>query len=63
YIAWYWALAKGGISRIAGIQFTQPLFGMVLAAIVLAERPAPITLAAAAAILGGAWMVQRSSRA
>lgn len=63
YIAWYWALAKGGISRIAGVQFTQPLFGMVLAAVVLAERPAPLMLVAAAAILAGAWMVQRATRA
>lgn len=62
YIAWYWALAKGGISRIAGVQFTQPLFGLALAAIVLGERPAPLMLVAAAAILSGAWMVQRATR-
>jgi drug/metabolite transporter (DMT)-like permease len=60
YVAWYWALAKGGISRIASIQFTQPLFGIALAAIVLGERPAPITAVAAAAILLGAWMVLRA---
>jgi drug/metabolite transporter (DMT)-like permease len=63
YVAWYWALAHGGISRIAGIQFTQPLFGLVLAAVVLAERPGPIVLVAAVAILGGAWMVQRAAGA
>ncbi|MEI7814518.1 MAG: DMT family transporter [Coriobacteriia bacterium] len=60
YIAWYWALAKGGISRIASIQFTQPLFGIALAAIVLGERPAPITAVAAVGILLGAWMVLRA---
>jgi drug/metabolite transporter (DMT)-like permease len=60
YIAWYWALAHGGISRIASIQFSQPLFGLALAALVLAERPAPMTAVAAAAILGGAWIVQRA---
>ncbi len=63
YVAWYWALATGGISRIAGIQFTQPLFGLALAAIVLAERPGPIVLVAGAAILLGAWMVQRAGSA
>lgn len=63
YIVWYWALAHGGISRIAGVQFTQPLFGLVLAAIVLGERPGPITLVAAAAILAGAWMVLRAASA
>lgn len=61
YIVWYWALAHGGISRIAGVQFTQPLFGLVLAALVLGERPAPITLVAAVAILAGAWMVLRAA--
>lgn len=57
YIAWYWALAKGGISRIASIQFTQPLFGIALAALVLGERPAPMTAVAAAGVLLGAWLV------
>jgi drug/metabolite transporter (DMT)-like permease len=60
YVAWYWALAAGGISRIAGIQFTQPLFGLALAAFVLGERPGPIVLVAGVAILAGAWMVQRA---
>ena len=62
YIAWYWALARGGISRIAGTQFTQPLFGLVLAALVLRERPGQMTLLAALAILAGAWLVQHSAR-
>jgi len=61
YVAWYWALARGGISRIAPIQFTQPLFGLALAAVVLSERPAPVTYAAAVAILAGAWIVQRAT--
>jgi drug/metabolite transporter (DMT)-like permease len=59
YIAWYWALGRGGISRIASVQFTQPLFGIVLAMVVLGERPGPITLVAAAVILVGVWLVQR----
>jgi drug/metabolite transporter (DMT)-like permease len=61
YVAWYWALARGGIARVAGVQFTQPLFGLVLAAIVLGERPGPVTVVAGAAILAGMWMVQRAS--
>ncbi len=60
YVAWYWALAHGGISRIASVQFTQPIFGLILAAVVLAERPAPVTLVAAVAILSGAWLVQKA---
>lgn len=62
YIAWYWALAKGGISRVAGVQFTQPLFGLLLAAVVLSERPTAATAVAALAILGGAWMVRRAAK-
>lgn len=60
YIAWYWALARGGISRIASIQFTQPLFGIALAAVVLGERPGLPTALAGAGILLGAWMVGRA---
>ena len=60
YIAWYWALAKGGISRIASIQFTQPLFGIALAAVVLGEKPAPVTTVTTAGILLGAWLVSRA---
>ena len=60
YVAWYWALAKGGISRIASIQFTQPFFGVVLAAVVLGDRPAPITAVAAVGVLLGAGLVLRA---
>jgi drug/metabolite transporter (DMT)-like permease len=64
YVAWYWALAKGGISRIAPVQFTQPLFGVALAAVVLGERPAPVVAVAAAGILLGAWLaLSAASRA
>jgi drug/metabolite transporter (DMT)-like permease len=61
YVAWYWALAHGGISRVAGVQFTQPLFGLALAAVVLGERAGAMTLVAGAAILSGAWLVRRAS--
>jgi len=30
YVGWYWALARGGISRIAPLQFLQPLSGLVV---------------------------------
>ena len=38
YIGWYWALARGGISRIASTQFTEPLFGVPLAVVLLGGR-------------------------
>ncbi len=60
YVAWYWALGHGGISRVAPVQFTQPLFGIALAALVLGERPAPVTAVAAVGILTGAALVMRA---
>ena len=60
YVAWYWALAHGGISRIASVQFTQPIFGIVLAASVLSERPAPVVAVASVGVLAGAWLVLRA---
>ena len=38
YIGWYWALAHGGIQRIATIQFLQPFSGLLIAAWLLGER-------------------------
>ena len=60
YVAWYWALAHGGISRVASVQFTQPLFGIGLVWIVLGDRPAPVTAIAAIGILTGAALVLRA---
>lgn len=53
YVGWYWALAHGGIARIAPLQFMQPLSGLVLAAIVLDERLTwPLAVGAVAVIVG-----------
>jgi len=60
YVGWYWALARGGIARVATIQFVQPLSGIALAALVLGERlTAPLGLAAAV-VLAGVWIVLRA---
>jgi drug/metabolite transporter (DMT)-like permease len=59
YIGWYWALAKGGIARIATIQFFQPVSGLVLAALLLGERMTLPLLAASIVILVGVWIAQR----
>ena len=63
YIAWYWALGRGGISRIASTQFAQPVFGVALAAIVLGERPAPVVTLAGLGVLTGAWLVLQAGSA
>jgi drug/metabolite transporter (DMT)-like permease len=59
YIGWYWALARGGIARIATVQFLQPFSGLVLAAVVLGERFSALLIGASAAILAGVWIAQR----
>jgi drug/metabolite transporter (DMT)-like permease len=59
YIGWYWSLAKGGIARIATMQFLQPVSGLVLAIVILGEEPTPSLLLAAALILGGIIVAQR----
>jgi drug/metabolite transporter (DMT)-like permease len=62
YVGWYWALARGGISRIAVVQFLQPFSGLVLAAVVLGERFTAALAAASAAILVGVWIAVRTRR-
>jgi drug/metabolite transporter (DMT)-like permease len=53
YVGWYWALARGGIARIAPLQFLQPLSGLLLAALLLGEALTwPLAIGAAAVIVG-----------
>jgi drug/metabolite transporter (DMT)-like permease len=59
YIAWYWALGKGGIGRIGIIQFLQPVVGVTLAVFLLGD-PLTVPLSmGAVAILGGVFIAQR----
>lgn len=59
YVAWYWALSRGGIARIVLAQFLQPVLTMVLAALILGEViTLPLGLAAAV-ILAGIFIAQR----
>jgi drug/metabolite transporter (DMT)-like permease len=59
YVGWYWALARGGIARIATVQFVQPFSGVALAALVLGERiTVPLGLAGVA-VLAGIALAQR----
>jgi drug/metabolite transporter (DMT)-like permease len=61
YLGWYWALAHGGIARIATIQFIQPISGIALAALVLDEGLTPLLFAAAAVVIAGVWIAQRGA--
>jgi drug/metabolite transporter (DMT)-like permease len=59
YIGWYWALARGGIMRMAPLMFLQPISGLLLAALVLGERLTPALAVGAAAVLGGVAVARR----
>jgi drug/metabolite transporter (DMT)-like permease len=53
YLAWYWALAQGDMSRVALIQFLQPGFSLLFAALVLGEAVTwPLALAGAVIVAG-----------
>lgn len=60
YIAWYWALGKGGIARIGLIQFLQPVSGVILAWLLLSESISIEFLVASAIILIGIWIAIRA---
>ena len=60
YIGWYWALDRGGIARIATLQFLQPVSGSALAAIVLGESVTLPIAIGSALIVGGIVVAQRT---
>jgi drug/metabolite transporter (DMT)-like permease len=60
YVGWYWALDRGGIARIATLQFLQPVSGFVLAAIVLGESVTVPIAVGSALIVGGIVIAQRA---
>lgn len=59
YVAWYWALARGGVRRIAPIQFAQPLVSLALAVALMGEVLTPVLLTSAALILTGIAVARR----
>ena len=59
YIGWYWSLARGGIARMGTIQFLQPLSGLVLAFLLLDERPSLALGSATVLILVGVLVARR----
>jgi drug/metabolite transporter (DMT)-like permease len=58
-LAWTWALARGGVARVAVLQFAQPIIGVALAALLLGERITAPLLVAAAFILAGVVIARR----
>ncbi len=60
YVGWYWALDRGGIQRIATLQFLQPLSGFLLAIVILGDRVTIASAIGGAAILAGVMIAQRA---
>ena len=59
-LRWYWALDRGGIQRIATLQFLQPVSGFVLAALVLGEHVTVPIAVGSALIVAGIVIAQRA---
>ncbi len=60
FFAWYSGLARAGIARASQLQLTQPFLTIGIAALVLGERPGPITYVAAAVVLACVLAAQRA---
>jgi len=56
YVMWYWALGKGGIGRIALMQFLQPVSGVILAWFLLGEHFGGLFILASILVLAGTWV-------
>ncbi|PHS77240.1 MAG: hypothetical protein COB59_09505 [Rhodospirillaceae bacterium] len=55
YIAWYWALAHGGVTRIAPMQFLMPVVGLPLAVLVFGESLTIMLVGSAFLIVAGVY--------
>ncbi len=60
FFAWYSGLARAGIARASQLQLAQPFLTIGIAALVLGERPSPLTYVAAAVVLGCLLVAQRA---
>ncbi len=60
YILWYWALGTGGIARVGLLQFLQPVSGVLLAFLLLAESVSLMFLFASATIMTGVFLAFRA---
>lgn len=60
YILWYWALGTGGIAQVGLFQFLQPISGVVLAWLILAESLSLIFVFASSIIMAGVIIAFRA---
>ena len=60
YVCLYWAFGKGGIAKTGMLYFITPVVTLALAVLMLGETLSPPLLVAAAVILGGVYISQRT---
>jgi len=60
YILWFWAMARGGISKVGLIQFFQPISGILIAHVLLDEPLSLLLLASGALVIGGIAIANRA---
>jgi drug/metabolite transporter (DMT)-like permease len=60
FLAWYWALAKGGIVRMAPVQFSMPLISLTLAVWLFNESLSLPIIASAIIILVGIAITRKA---
>jgi drug/metabolite transporter (DMT)-like permease len=63
YIGWFWALGRGGITRISAWQLAQPVLSLLFAVLLLGEVITWQALVAGAAIIAGTALTQLRRRA
>lgn len=61
YIAWLFALERGGIAKIGSIQLSMPVLTLIAAVFILAEDINSFIIFACVLILFGAYLAQRNS--
>jgi drug/metabolite transporter (DMT)-like permease len=61
-VSWLWAVARGGLVRVAPIQFAQPVCALFFASALLNEQLSPALLLVAAGIVFGTITASRSAR-
>lgn len=62
-LAWLWALSRGGLVRVAALQFSQPVCALFFAAALLGERLNLTLILVAAVIVFGTVTACRGARA
>jgi drug/metabolite transporter (DMT)-like permease len=61
YLLFYWVLRYMDPSRVAAINYLQPICVVILASLFLAERPSRHLLAGTALVLAGVWLAERGA--